>query len=202
MWQRSASFVIKYRLILLISLFAATALMGFFASKVKLSYDFARAIPTDNPKYKDYVEFRKKFGDDGNVLVIGVQTDKFFELKNFKAYTALQDQLKKVGDVTGVISVPSAITLQKNLLTEKLNVVKIFSDSISTQNELDSAVKQFKNLPFYKSLLYNETDHAYLMGVSINKDSLNSVKRSKIVQDIIACVNTFQTTTKDRKSVV
>lgn len=195
MWQRSASFVIKYRLILLISLFAATALMGFFASKVKLSYDFARAIPTDNPKYKDYVEFRKKFGDDGNVLVIGVQTDKFFELKNFKAYTALQDQLKKVGDVTGVISVPSAITLQKNLLTEKLNVVKIFSDSISTQNELDSAVKQFKNLPFYKSLLYNETDHAYLMGVSINKDSLNSVKRSKIVQDIIACVNTFQTTT-------
>ncbi len=195
MWQRSASFVIKYRLILLISLFAATALMGFFASKVKLSYDFARAIPTDNPKYKDYVEFRKKFGDDGNVLVIGVQTDKFFELKNFKAYTALQDQLKKVGDVTGVISVPSAITLQKNLLTEKLNVVKIFSDSISTQYELDSAVKQFKNLPFYKSLLYNETDHAYLMGVSINKDSLNSVKRSKIVQDIIACVNTFQTTT-------
>ena len=129
MWQRSASFVIKYRLILLISLFAATALMGFFASKVKLSYDFARAIPTDNPKYKDYVEFRKKFGDDGNVLVIGVQTDKFFELKNFKAYTALQDQLKKVGDVTGVISVPSAITLQKNLLTEKLNVVKIFISS-------------------------------------------------------------------------
>ena len=42
MWQRSASFVIKYRLILLISLFAATALMGFFASKVKLSYDFAK----------------------------------------------------------------------------------------------------------------------------------------------------------------
>ena len=133
MWQRSASFVIKYRLILLISLFAATALMGFFASKVKLSYDFARAIPTDNPKYKDYVEFRKKFGDDGNVLVIGVQTDKFFELKNFKAYTALQDQLKKVGDVTGVISVPSAITLQKNLLTEKLNVVKIFISCNNTK---------------------------------------------------------------------
>ena len=69
--------------------------MGFFASKVKLSYEFARAIPTDNPKYKEYKEFREKFGDDGNVLVVGVQSDSLFELKNFKAYYSLLQQLKK-----------------------------------------------------------------------------------------------------------
>lgn len=196
MWQRLGSFVIKNRLILLIGLFAVTAVMGYFASKVKLSYEFAKAIPTDNPKYKEYLDFREKFGDDGNVLVIAMQTDKFFELNHFKAYCTLQEQLRKVSNVNNILSVPAAITLHKNELTEKLIPVKIFNDSISTQAELDSAKNVFLNLPFYKSLLYNQQSNAYLMGVGINKDSLNSPKRSKIVSDIIACVKTFETTTK------
>ncbi len=195
MWQRLGSFVIKNRLILLTGLFAVTAVMGYFASKVKLSYEFAKAIPTDNPKYKDYLAFREKFGDDGNVLVIAVQTTQFFELKHFKAYTTLQEQLRKVSNVNNILSVPAAITLQKNELTEKLIPVKIFSDSISTQAELDSAKNVFLNLPFYKSLLYNQETNSYLLGVGINKDSLNSPKRSKIVSDIIACVKTFETAT-------
>ena len=81
MWKRLAKFVLKNRLLLLILLFASTAVMAFFASKIKLSYEFSKAIPVDNPKYQDYLSFKEKFGDDGNVLVIGVQTDHFFELK-------------------------------------------------------------------------------------------------------------------------
>ena len=69
MWQRSGIFVIKNRLFLLIGLFAATGVMGYFASKVKLSYEFAKAIPVDNVKYKSYLDFKKKFGDDETVLV-------------------------------------------------------------------------------------------------------------------------------------
>ncbi len=58
MWKRLGTFVINYRLPLLVALFIVTVIMGFFASKVKLSYEFARAIPIDNPKYKEYKEFR------------------------------------------------------------------------------------------------------------------------------------------------
>ena len=196
MWQRLGNSVIKFRLPLLIVLFAITGMMGFFASKVKLSYEFGKAIPTDNPKYKDYVAFRQKFGDDGAVLVIGVQTEQFFQLPYFKAYTAMQEQLRKVHNVTNILSVPAAIALKKNELTQKLIPVKIFSDSISTQAELDSAKTNFYSLPFYKSLLYNKDSSCYLMAVGINKDSLNSPKRSKIVADIIACVKKFETATK------
>ncbi|UEG50960.1 MMPL family transporter [Ferruginibacter lapsinanis] len=196
MWQRLGKLVIKYRFPLLIVLFATTAVMGFFASKVKLSYEFSRAIPTDNPKYKDYVAFRQKFGDDGNLLVIGVQSDKIFELATFNKYKELQKKLKGVTDVEDVLSVPSAVNLEKDLLTEKLNAVKIFSDSIATQAALDSAKNVFLNLPFYRSLLYNPDSAAYLMGVRINKDSLNSAKRSKIVKEITAVVNKFETDTK------
>ncbi len=195
MWQRLGSFVIKYRLILLITLFAITAVMGYFAGKVKLSYEFSKAIPTDNAKYQDYLAFRQKFGDDGNLLVAGIQTDKIFDLKTFKAYSNLQQELKKINDVEDVLSLPSAVTLQKDSATEKLNAVKIFKQDIATQQDLDSAKNIFLNLPFYRSLLYNPQTNAWLIGVRINKDSLNSPKRNQIVKDITAAANRFTAAT-------
>ena len=78
MWESIARFVLKFRLPLLLILAAATAFMGYHARKVQMSYEFSRAIPTDNPKYVTYRAFRKKFGEDGNLLVIGIQTKKLF----------------------------------------------------------------------------------------------------------------------------
>jgi predicted RND superfamily exporter protein len=196
MWQRLGSLVIKYRLALLVLLAASTGLMGYYASKVKLSYEFARAIPTDNAKYQEYLSFKEKFGDDGNTLVIGVQTDKLFQLDIFNAYKNLHDQLKKVKNVEGVLDVPSVINLQKDSATEKLNAVKIFADTISSQAELDSEKNVFLNLPFYRTLLFNPDSNAYIIAVRINKDSLNSPVRTKIVADIMAAVNSFEEKTK------
>ena len=196
MWQRLGSFVIKNRLVLLIILFAATGVMGFYASQVKLGYEFARAIPTDNPKYQEYKSFQQKFGDDGNVLVIGIQSDKLFNLAFFNEYSKLHKQLKRIQFVEDVLSVPAAIALQKDVLTEKLSPVKIFSDSLNEQTQLDSAKAVFKNLSFYKYKLYNPADNAYLIAVRINKDALNSPKRTKIVEDITAATKLFETTTK------
>jgi len=196
MWQRLGNFVLKNRLVLLIILFATTAVMGFFASKVKLSYEFARAIPVDNPKYRDYKAFQQRFGDDGNVLVMGIQTDSFFKPETFAAYYKLHRQLRKVEYVDEVLSVPAAIGLFKDTLTEKLVPAKIFPDSVIEMGMLDSAKDNFLNLSFYKSKLYNPEAHAYLMAVRINKEALNSAKRTKIVADITAVVNSFENSAK------
>lgn len=196
MWLRLGKFVISYRLPLLMLLFAFTGLMGYWGSQVKLSYEFAKAIPVDNPKYLEYVDFRQRFGDDGNVLVVGVQSDKLLRLNIFNEYKNLQQSLKKVKDVEDVLAVTSAIRLQKDAVTEKLGVAKIFDDSISTQAQVDEAGKVFYNLPFYKYRLYNPQTNAWLMAVRINKDSINSPKRTKIIQDITDAVNSFGAATK------
>lgn len=196
MWQRLGTYVIKNRLVLLIVLFAATAVMGFYASQVKLGYEFAKAIPTDNPKYQEYKSFQQKFGDDGNTLVAGIQTNNFFSLAFFKEYSKLHKQIRNVEYVEDVLSIPAAIGLQKDALTEKLVPVKIFSDSLNSQEVLDSAKTVFQNLSFYKSKLYNPETNTYLMAVRINREALNSVKRSKIVADITAVIKTFDTNTK------
>jgi len=196
MWQRLGKFVIKYRVPLLILLFAVTCVMGYYASKVKLSYEFSKAIPTDNPKYKEYLAFKKKFGDDGNLLVAGIQTDSLFSIQIFNAYKELHYDLKKVAHVEDVLSVPSAVTLYKDSVTQKLVAQKIFADSISTQAELDSAAHVFFNLPFYRSLLYNPQLKAYLVGVRINKEVLNSARRTQVIADISKVVKVFEEKTK------
>ena len=150
MWQRLAKLVLQFRLPLLIMLLAATIFMGYLASKVQLSYEFARAIPVDNPKYKEYLSFKKKFGDDGNLLVIAVQTDSIFELNTFKAFTQLHKDLKKVNNVEDVLSLISAINLVKNFATEKLSAIPIFDTNVTSQQQLDSSKNVFLQLPFYR----------------------------------------------------
>jgi predicted RND superfamily exporter protein len=62
MWKSLARLILRYGYLWLIILLGITAFLGWQASKVKLSYEFSRAIPTDNPKYLAYQSFRKKFG--------------------------------------------------------------------------------------------------------------------------------------------
>ena len=167
MWLRLGQFILKYRIPLLVLLIGSTVFMGMHASRVQLSYDFARAIPIDNPKYKAYQEFRNKFGEDGNLMVIGIQTDQLFEEKTFNAYADLQRSLKKANGVDDIISIPSAINLVKIPETEKLKADTIFPDRKLSQTEIDSAAALFLSLPFYKDLLYNPSTNAWLMGFMI-----------------------------------
>jgi predicted RND superfamily exporter protein len=196
MWRSLAKFVIKNRIALLILLLLGTGVMGYYASKVKLSYEFTRAIPTDNPKYQDYVAFRQKFGDDGNLLVIGVQSKELFQLTNFKAYQQLQSGLKKVKGVEDILSVPGAVNLVKDSASEKLNAVKIFSDNIETQEQLDSEKAVLYNLPFYNQRLYNSDANSYLMAVRINKDVLATKERSVVIANVNAELAKFESATK------
>lgn len=190
MWKSLAKFVLRNKVLLLVLLAISTAVMGYFAGKIKLSYEFTRAIPLDNPKYKDYQDFKASFGDDGNTMVIGIVQKDLFTLKNFQAYTRLNAGLKKVPAVEDVLSVPGAINLQKDSLGEKLQAVKIF-DNITSQDQLDSASAIFFNLPFYRDLMYNPETHAYMMAVRINKEILNSKERSVVIQQISTITDSF-----------
>src|SRR5690349_9391064 len=138
MWESLGKTVLRYRVLFLLSLLAVTAFMGWQASKVKINYEFANAIPTDNPKFVAYQAFRKQFGEDGNLLVIGVQSDRFFQKSFFDDYRQLQADVKKVAGVEGVLAVPGAVALVKNDSLEKLDALAVFPDTLRTQADIDT----------------------------------------------------------------
>lgn len=189
MWHKIAAFIIKYRIALLILLLADTAIMGYFAAQVKISYEFTAAVPTDNPKYIEYQAFRKQFGEDGNLMVIGVQTKDFFTPSFFNDYALLAKQIAKVKAVENVLSIPGAITLIKDTVTEKLKVSPIAGEP--PFSNVDSIRQTFLSLPFYKGFLYNPATNAYIMAVRIDKNVLNSKDRAGVITEILKLGNAF-----------
>jgi hypothetical protein len=196
MWQKIGELVLRYRLPLLIILFAVTGVMGYYASKVKMSYEFAKSIPIDNPKYTEYLAFKQKFGEDGNLLAIGFQTDKLFTPEQFNRLARFHDTLKRISGVADVLSIVSAINLVKNDSTEKLQTKLIFPRPISSQSELDSCRDIFQSLPFYKGLMYNPDTKAYLVGVRIENDVLNKKRRDTVVAAIENTAAAFEAESK------
>ncbi|MFM2361378.1 MAG: hypothetical protein RLZZ316_280 [Bacteroidota bacterium] len=188
MWQQLAKFVLKNKLVLCLLVLIGTVFMGWQATQVKLSYEFSKAIPTDNPKYQAFQNFKQQFGEDGNLLVIGFTSDKFFTPTVFSSYTQLCQQLKQVKAVEDVLSVATAVNLIKDSATEKLKAVPLFAGNLN----FDSSVAIFKSLPFYKGLLYNESTNTYLTGLRINKDVLASKERTGVVNEILQLSNQFQ----------
>jgi predicted RND superfamily exporter protein len=194
MWYRLGQFILKNRLALLLGLLIINVFAVYKAAQVKMGYDFTRAIPTDNPKYKEYQEFKQRFGDDGNILVVGISSNKLFTAENFNAIAALHNNLKKVQDVQSVLSVTDVVALVKD--SEKLVTKKVFHCPYTNQQLLDSDRLVFESLPFYKNLLYNPKTQAYLLAVTVNKDTINSKSRSRLINAVMQPIQAFDSATK------
>ena len=78
MLEAAARIILRYRFVTLIVLITLTGIMGFFASRVKLSYESARILPLSDSTYSQYLKFKEKFGEDGTVMVIGFQSDSLW----------------------------------------------------------------------------------------------------------------------------
>jgi predicted RND superfamily exporter protein len=192
MWYKAGRFILKNRLSLLIILFAATAFMGWKASHVQLSYDFTRALPTNNPKYQEYQSFLKKFGADGSTMVIGINSADFYSTHFFNEVGLLNQQLKKIPGVTEILSVPEVVTLKNDSIAHKLLPQRIFHYPYASQDSLNTDRRAFENLPFYRRILYNPATHSYIVAVTVNKDTIGSKSRTRLINDILKEVSVFE----------
>ncbi len=195
MWYKLGRLILQYRVALLILLFGGTVLMTWHACKVQLSYDFTRALPTDNPKYIAYQQFLKQFGNDGNTVVIGFRSDSFYKKIYFNEVVALQQRIKKVAGVKEILSIPDAMNLLNDQANQRLVPKKIFEYPYTSQLALDTARAVFESLPFYRTLLYNPQTSSYLMGIVVSKDSINSKYRSVLINNILKETDIFKLNT-------
>jgi predicted RND superfamily exporter protein len=189
MWKLLAQFILRFRAPILFVLLILTVIMGLFASRAKMKYDMGSAIPIDNPKYIEHLNFKKMFGEDGTMMVVGFNQQDVFEPTFFNEFKAWQQEIKKIDGVDNMLCIPTAINVRKQETdsTSKLVAEPIFSD---TKN-LDSSIKEFLNLPFYKNLLYNPETHSYLTAIYLNKIKVKTADRMRIIEDIETATEKF-----------
>jgi len=196
MWYKLGQNILKYKLYFLSFLILTTVVLGYFASQVKLSYEFTKAIPEDNPKFVIYKKFVHQFGVDGTTIVIGFQTDQLFTPTVFNQLFELHQQIKNIPGVTDVLSIPYAYTLSKDTIASKFIAQKVFHAPYTSDSALAKDQQIFEQLPFYKNLLYQPSSHAYMMAVSFMPDSINSASRSSIIHQLENRLNAFSKNTK------
>src|SRR5438046_3038341 len=114
MWVLFAKFILRNRLAILIALGLVTAFMGYKADQVQLAYEFAKLLPDDDSASIDYENFKKQFGFDGNVLVIGIQEEDLYQLDKFNDWYDLTNSIKKIQGIQEVVSVARLYNLVKN----------------------------------------------------------------------------------------
>lgn len=182
MWSKIADFVIKYRLPLITLIGIITIVMGYHASKVEMSYDFARTVPLDDPDMIDLNKFRAQFGEDGNVIAVGVKDSSLYQLKNFEAYQQLTRDIKNIEGVKEAISLPVLPIMMKDTANRKFYSHRIFPDTITSQAKLDSLLAIALNQKIYSNQLLNPTNGAAMMAVSVPKEVMNSSKREAVAQ--------------------
>jgi uncharacterized protein len=184
MFEKVSSFILRYRYFLLFAVIGFTVFMGIQARKVEMSYANAKLLPNKDIASVDYDKFLKTFGQEGNLIVIGTTDDKIFEKDNFNRWSKLCADLKTITGVEGLLSVPNAYQLIKNSEKKKFDLIRIFPDTITSQTELDSLANVFKSIPLYRNYLYNDSTHAHLIALTMNKDKMVSKIREDLVETI------------------
>ncbi len=191
MWTNIAQFIIRYRLPLIIVIGLITVFMGYKATKVEMSYDFARTVPLDDPDMIFLTQFKAQFGEDGNVMAVGLRDSAIYQADNFDKFRILSEKLKSIDGVSSVLCVPTVKIIRKDTANAKFFLDDLFPKRKLSQPELDSLLGILRNQKFYMGQIVNEDNGATMMIVSINKEVMNSSRRLDVTQALVEAGTEF-----------
>lgn len=183
-WRALGRIILRNRWAFLAAWVVITAFMTYETTRVKLSYEFYKTVPEDNVAYQDYEDFKAIFGEEGNVLFLGIQSERFFELDYFNDWCALEKSIKEIEDVESTLSVPSTYNLVKNIAERRFDIQPLVVNQPKTQAELDSIKNDFLRLPFYKDRIYSPDSNTYVMLIAIDREVLNSPRRISLINEL------------------
>lgn len=196
MWEKLSNFILAKRLPLLLFFSIATLFMAWQASQVKLSFNAGKVLPVTDSAFIKYTDFKKKFGEDGSVMVLGVKSDKLLNRNEFNAWLALNNDIQKIKGIKQVLSVGKLFELKKDTLNQKFTLRPLTNGPVQTNAEMDSLRQKINALPFYDGLIYNSRNKASIMAITFEEKALNSSARIGVMNSILDKSKEFTAKTK------
>jgi hypothetical protein len=195
MWKRLAHIILKYRLYLIILIGLVTAFLGYHIQFIQWSYDLANIVPDKDPEMVYLKQFKKTFGEDGNIMAIGLKDSAVYEVEQFQRYRFLADELNRLDGVTSVLGLPNLMKLEKNNSSKSFELKSIFPEIPNDQETLDSLLGKINEMKFYSGQLINQENGATLLLITLDRNVINSEDRNKLVYDIILAGEQFEEVT-------
>ena len=181
-WNSIARLILRNRIIILLLIVATTVFFSTQWKNMRFSYTEANLLPDDHEDNIAYNEFLDKFGEEGNVVLLGVKDSTLFQPENFQAWKELTKKLEAYPAVEYAISVSNLQQLKKFEDPSRFEMVPFISEENPTKEELQQYQDELYNqLPFYENLVYSSHSNTVQSAIYMNKEIVNSKERKTFV---------------------
>ncbi len=191
MWLRLATFILRYKFILLLLIAVCTVFWAWQATGVQMEHNLPKIIPQEEKIIQDFQFFKNQFGDDANTLVVGYQNSNIFDKDIINDWYETGETIKAIEGVTAVTSVANAVYLSKNKEAKRFELSPLMSKPCNNQMEADSLRTLYQQWKFYDNRLLNDSTGATILAVGIDADILNSERRIEKVKEILEATEAF-----------
>lgn len=195
MWTNISHFILKHKTILVALLGIYTAFMAYHAKEVKLSHSFVQVVPNGDVDLEYFKEFRKRFGNDDNLLVIGLDGQNLLNVENFNRLAFFANEVAKLDGVNEVLTLPRMVVLQNDRLNKTFKPKALFERLPDDQQQLDSLLEIAFSTKIYQGRLFNDSTKALSMLISIDPEVLNSPDRNPMIDRLLELGSQFEEAT-------
>jgi uncharacterized protein len=197
-WSAVARFILRNRVFIIIAVVAMTVFMAMQWKHMRFTYTEANLLPDDHEFNEEYVQFLEIFGEEGNLIVLGVKDSSLFQPEIFNAWSQLSNKIGTYNEVDITFSIGDLKKLQKRKDSAAFDLVPFIQDSVLDQKKLDRyKYELFNKLPFYEGLVYSANKQSVRTAIYLNKEIVNTaVRRDFIVNDLIPLIEDFEEKTK------
>ena len=193
-WDALARLILRNRVAILVLIIFFTGLMVSQWNKMRFTYTEANLLPDDHFVNLEYNNFLKIFGEEGNLIVIGVKDSSFFSIDNLNAWNRLSKSFEDNTNIETVITLQDLKKLVKNTSEKKFDFIPFINDSLETDQELITLKSSLQtDFPFYDNILFNKNSEAIRSAIFLKKSIVNTSKRKSFIMDeLIPKVKIFE----------
>ncbi|WP_435261561.1 efflux RND transporter permease subunit [Tenacibaculum sp. nBUS_03] len=184
-WTKIAGFILRNRYFVLLFIAVITGLLVTQMKYMRFSYTEANLLPSDHEANLQYNNFLEIFGEEGNLIILGIKDSTIFSPEKFNSWNKLTKSFEKISQVDFSVSISDVKQLKADRKNRKFVVEPLFSKPPSTKEEIDKIkVQLFEKLPFYENLLYNDKG-VLQTAIYLNKDIINTPARADFITEIL-----------------
>lgn len=194
-WELIARIVLRNKILMLSIIVGITAFLAMQWKNIHFSFTEANLLPDDNIVNIEYNAFLNKFGEEGNLVILGVKDNTIFTPKAYASWSKLMNSIKEDKAIDLVISINDLKKIQKNDSLEKFELIPFVDQSKTVDPAYLQKIKKelFNDLPFYEGLLFNKRSGSIRSAVYMDKKIVNTAARKDfILNKLVPAVETFE----------
>ncbi|WP_299015842.1 MMPL family transporter [uncultured Polaribacter sp.] len=181
-WPKAAGLILRNRFLVLFLIAVVTGLLATQMKYMQFSYSEANLLPEDHEANLEYNKFLEIFGEEGNLVILGIKDTTVFTPQKFNAWNNLVEKFNNKEEIDFTVSIADVQKLKADRKQRKFILEPLYEKNPTTAAEVNTIKKElFTKLPFYDNLLYNKETGTLQTAIYIKKEIVNTPKRRDFI---------------------